>query len=250
MHVDHLVRQADAFAAGDYAGADRIYREGYRHTYGLGLSLGRALLPPDQVPALDTPAWQLHSELHRLLAEHMELVVDGARAGVLDKADFDAAGDTVNDNTRELAAAVSSLFGSPAASTFQSIWADHIDQIMAYTTAVISHDDKAKGEAQARLAASEKRFGTFISDVTVHRLDSEALTKTLGTHDQMLLDHADAFAAKDYMKAHDIADSSFGQMYDFAGQLADAFSATVNSRMPVGGAETGSGGLADVVGRR
>src|SRR3712207_441860 len=35
-HVDHLLRQADEYAARDYAAADRDYRAGYAHTYGLG----------------------------------------------------------------------------------------------------------------------------------------------------------------------------------------------------------------------
>lgn len=250
MHVDHLLRQADAFASGDFVGADRIYREGYRHAYGLGLGVGRALLPPDQVAALDAPAWRLRSELNRLLAEHVELVVDGSQAGVLDRADFEAAGEAVNANTRELAAAVSSLFGTPAASTFQSIWADHIDQIMAYVAAVVSQDTKAKDEARARLGGVERRLAAFLSGATNRRLDSAGLAKMLVMHDQMLLAHADAFAARDYMKAHNIADAAFAHMYDLSGQLADAFSATVTSRAPLGGSATGAGGMADVVGRR
>jgi hypothetical protein len=145
---------------------------------------------------------------------------------------------------------VSSLFGSRAASRFQSIWADHIDQIMAYTTAVVGHDTNAKDEARARLGDVERRLSTFLSEATNHRLDSAALAKMLVMHDQMLLAHADAFAAKDYMTAHDIADTTFAQMYDLAGQLAAAFSATVESRVPVGGAGTGFGGMAGVVGRR
>src|SRR5689334_4117480 len=45
QHVGHLTAQADAFAAGDYATADGLYRMGYQHTYDLGLTLAQTLLP-------------------------------------------------------------------------------------------------------------------------------------------------------------------------------------------------------------
>jgi hypothetical protein len=64
------------------------------------------------------------------------------------------------------------------------------------------------------------------------------------------LRHADAFAAKDYGTAHDIAYETYDHMFELARQLADAFGATVASRLPVGGVQTGHGGLADVVERR
>jgi hypothetical protein len=39
-------------------------------------------------------------------------------------------------------------------------------------------------------------------------------------------------------------------MFELARRLADAFGATVAARLPVGGAQTGRGGLAHVVERR
>ncbi len=66
----------------------------------------------------------------------------------------------------------------------------------------------------------------------------------------MLLRHADAFAAKDYTTAHDMAYQTYDHMFELARQLADAFGATVAARLPLGGAQTGYGGLAAVVGQR
>src|SRR5882724_2826138 len=69
-HVGHLTMQADAYAAGDYATADQVYREGYQHTYDLGLTLAEALLPAADRATLRAPIWRLRSQLGKLLAEH------------------------------------------------------------------------------------------------------------------------------------------------------------------------------------
>jgi hypothetical protein len=66
----------------------------------------------------------------------------------------------------------------------------------------------------------------------------------------MLLRHADAYAAKDYGTAHEIAYQTYDHMLELARRLADAFGATVAARLPVGGARTGHGGLAGTVERR
>ena len=52
----------------------------------------------------------------------------------------------------------------------------------------------------------------------------------------------DAFAAKDYRQAQDLANQTYPQVFGLARNMADAFGATVAARMPQGGAETGGGG--------
>jgi len=250
MHVNHLLQQADAYAGHDYATADRISREGYAHTYAMGRDIAAALVPPGQAASLDAPVWRLHSELGRLLAEHVVLIVDATRAGVVNGPDFTAAADAVNGNTRDLAGAVASLFGPAAAASFQSLWADHIDQIMAYTAAVLSRNGEGRDAAVAKLGIFENRFATFLQTATERRLDATGLAKALLAHDQMLLHQTDAYAAKQYQQAHDMAHQTYAQMFDVAGQFADAFGATVAARLPSGSPQTGLGGMAGVVGER
>ena len=54
----------------------------------------------------------------------------------------------------------------------------------------------------------------------------------------------DAFAARDFQQAQDLADQTYPEVFGLARNLADAFGATVAARMPQGGAQTGAGGMA------
>jgi hypothetical protein len=248
MHVQHLLQQADAYAAHDYPTADRIDREGYTHSYAMGKTLVGALVAPAQAAVLNTPIWVLRSELSRLLGEHVVLVVSAMRAGLTNGPDFAAAAQSVNDNTRELTAAVDSMFGAPAAARFQSLWADHVDQIFVYTTGLVTHDAKRRDAAVARLGTFETQFAAFLDRATADRLPSATLAKALLMHDQMLLAQADALSAKQYQQANDGTYATYRHMTGLAGQLAEAFGATVASRLPVGGPHTGYGGAAGTVG--
>jgi hypothetical protein len=244
MHVDQLLKQADAYAAKDYTTANRIYREAYAHASHAGKVIAGALLGPDQAAALDTPVFRLRSELARLLGEHVVLATTAFRTGVLNTAEFPAAGASVNANTRDLTAAVDSLFGAAAAQRFQSLWADHIDQLIEYTGGAVTNDAGRRDRAIAKLKEFEGRLAAFLESATAARLPAGTLAKALLAHDQMLLGEIDAFAAKDYQKAHDLAYTVYQHMFDLAGQLADAFGLTIAARLPVGGANTGHGGAA------
>jgi hypothetical protein len=250
MHVSHLTMQADAYAAHDYSTADKLYRESYQHTYDLGLTLADALLPAADRATLRAPIWRLRSQLGKLLAEHAVLVEDVTRAAVTNTPDFNAAADMINGNTRDLAAAIDTLFGTPAAKRFQSLWASHVEQLVAYAGATAAGEPARQQRARAALQTFEQGMAAFLATATGERTTSATLAAALQMHDQMLMRHADAYAAKDYRSAHDIADQTYEHMFELARQLADGFGATVASRLPRGGAQTGYGGLAGVVENR
>jgi hypothetical protein len=249
-HVHHLLQQADAYAARDYSRSAQLYRQSYAHSFGLGTALAGGLLGPDAAAALKAPQWRLQSELARLLGEHVALVVTAIRAGVADSDDFQAAAEVLNANTRDLAAAVDSLYGAQAARRFQSLWADHIDQIVSYIAAATTGDATRRENALRSLDAFQRNMASFLSSATRGRLGSPALTQALLMHDRMLVRVVDALRAKEYQEVNDIAYDTYQQMFEIAGQLSKAIGATISSRMPKGGAQTGAGGMAAVVERR
>src|SRR5207244_11643462 len=127
--------------------------------FALGKVLASTLLPPADAKALSSPTWRLRSALDQLLGEHVVVVIAAMRAGVTNAADFSAAAQTLNGNTRDLTGAINTLFGSAAAARFQSLWADHVDALMSYSAGVVKHDSAQRNGAQAKLATFEERCG-------------------------------------------------------------------------------------------
>lgn len=247
MHVDHLTEQADAYVDKDYATADKLYRQGFQHTYALGLALDNALLPKADVAVLQQPIWRLRSQLGELLAEHAVLIEDTTRAAASNTPDFTAAGDEMNANTQDISAAIGTLFSASAGKQFQGMWASHVDALVSYGAATAAKDQARQDTAKGRLATFEKQMSAFLGTATNHKLTDAQFAAALRDHDQMLMQHADAYAVKDYVKAHDIGYETYNHMFDLARTLADAFGESVAEKLPVGGAQTGYGGEAGLV---
>ncbi len=244
-HVDQLLAQADAYAAREYVVAANSYRHGYEHGYGLGGALARALLPAADAAALDTPGWQLRANLTQLLGEHVALVVAATRAASGPATgDFKALGDTLNANTQGLAGAVGTLFGAPAATRFQELWADHVDALMTVTAAAARGDRATQQQAERRLRSFEPTLAAFLDTATQSRIGADALAHAYVMHDRMLVGQVQAHQAKDYTKAHDLGYRAYSEMFDLAAQLSNAIELTLGSKLPRGGSQTGGGGTA------
>jgi hypothetical protein len=243
-HVDHLLDGADAYAKGDRAESVQMYRDSYAHSFGLGEALARALLPDSVGHQLDKPDMRLRAALTKLLGEHVALVVATMRATVADTADQPSLADAVNGNTQDLAGAIDALFGAAAAKGFQEHWADHVDELMAYTRAVAEKDTEGQEQARRNLQGFEQTFATFLDGATEHRLGQPALAQAFVMHDRMLLAQIDAYDAKDYSQAHELGYQTYDEMFTVSGQLATAIGSTVARRLPTGGSATGGGGMA------
>jgi hypothetical protein len=81
-------------------------------------------------------------------------------------------------------------------------------------------------------------------------VSSSDLATAFLAHDEMLTRQVDAFAAKDYGQAHELAYDTYREMFGLSGRLADAFGESVAARLPQGGADTGAGGMAGAPGTR
>jgi hypothetical protein len=248
-HIDHLLAGADAYAAKNYTVSAQLYRMSYSHTFDLGGILAHVLLPDAAAKQLDTPTVKLRAALTKLLGEHVGLVIGAMRSAVGDSADFAAMGVALNGNTTDLTAAMGSLFGSAAARGFQNYWSDHVDQLMAYTRATVQHDAAGQERARVALRSFEQGFATFLSGATQHRLGQPALDQAYVMHDRQLLAEIDAYAAKTFQQAHDLADQTYQDMFTVSAQLSAAIGATLAGKLPRGGSQTGGGGMARTVAR-
>lgn len=242
MHVDHLLGQADRYAAGDFAQADDGYRTAFTHAYGIGNALATTLLPPDAAATLGQPRWRLRAELDRLLGEHVAMSIATLRAGATGSPEFTAAAASLNRNTADLATAMGTLLGAPAGQQFLTLWADQVDALVAYAG---SRGDTAKRQAALeKLSAVQGGLAGLLTSATGAAGPGIDLAAAFRTHDQMLTSQVDAVAGKDYRQAHDLAYDAYQDMFHLSRQLADAFGQTIADKLPRGGAETGAGGAA------
>jgi hypothetical protein len=243
-HVEELMSQADAYAARDYARAYRVEREAYEHMFSAGGGLAKAGVPPEVAVGLEAPPERLRSAFAMLLGEHMELIVDAQRATFAASPEFQAAAAQVNANTAALTKAMAGIVGPTKAAEFQRAWANHVEGLMAYTAAVAGNDQAAKTVAKQNLDGFAERLGLYFSDVVRNLLAANPLTEAITAHDQHLIDHVDAYAAKDYPRAQQLELAGYQQMLGVANTLVSAIQRTVKPRLPVGGSKTGGGGTA------
>jgi hypothetical protein len=239
-----LMRQVDAYAARDYGQAYRLERDTYQASFTAGATLTKASVTPTAAAKLDTPLEQLRSAFAMLLGEHLELIIDAQRATFAGAPEFKAAAAQVNANTATLTKAMAGIVGPTKAAEFQAAWANHVEGLLAYSTAVAGNDEAAKQTAAQNLSGFGARLALYFSDIVRNELPVQALTDVLGVHDKHLIDQVNAYAADDYAKAEKLQLEGYQQMLGVANTLVDAIQRTVKSGLPVGGAQTGGGGTA------
>jgi hypothetical protein len=239
-----LMRQVDAYAARDYGQAYKLERDTYQATFAAGATLTKASVTPTAAAKLDTPPEQLRSAFAMLLGEHMELIIDAQRATFAGAPEFKAAAAQVNANTATLTKAMAGIVGPKKAAEFEAAWANHVEGLLAYSTAVAGKDEAAKETAAQNLSGFGARLALYFSDIVQNRLPVEALTDALGVHDKHLVEQINAYAADDYAKAQKLQLEGYQQMLGVANTLVDAIQRTVKPQLPVGGSQTGGGGTA------
>ena len=178
MHVDHLLMQADAYAAGDYARptGSTARPTSTRTTWA---ERGRRAASADGRGGAAGPDLAAAVPAGQALAEHVVLVEDVTRAAATNSPDFAAAGQLVNGNTRDLATAMDSLFGTAAAKDFQSLWATTSTSWWRTRLRPRRQDAARRDQARANLRDFESRMATFLEAATGKRLTSTGLADAL-----------------------------------------------------------------------
>ncbi len=246
-HIHHLIAQIDAYAAGDYKQAYKLEREAYAAMFSTGKGLAGATVSarPGELPAgFDDPPQQLRSALGQLLGEHSELVVDVTRAALAKSPEFSQAALALDGNTRELGQAINAVFGANAADQFGDLWADHVNAVVAFTTAVVEKDPAGEAKARTSLDQWGDKFGSFLASAVKDKKAATAFVEVAHHHDEQLLTSITSFQDGDYAKAHQITYEGYQFMFAIADNLAKAIESGTAKQMPKGGAATGGGGAA------
>jgi hypothetical protein len=199
---------------------------------------------PKAAASLDTPVEKLRTAFAMLLGEHMQLIIDAQRATFAGAPEFNAAAAQVNANTDALTKGMGAIVGPKKAEEFQAAWAEHVEGLLDYSTAVAGHDDAERAVAREKMRGYGARLALYLSDIVRNELPLEPITKALGEHDQHLVDQVDAYAAKRFDEAQESEVEGYGQMLGVANTLVGALQRTVKPQLPVGGSQTGGGSTA------
>jgi hypothetical protein len=240
-HVRQLMDHADAYAAQDYQRAYRLERDAYEHMFAAGTALARAGVAPKAAATLEEPVEKLRAAFAMLLGEHMQLIIDAQRATFAGAPEFKAAAAQVNANTEALTKGMGAIVGPKKAEEFQSAWAEHVEGLLDYSTALAGGDDAERAVVREKMRGYGARLALYLSDIVRNELPLEPITEALGAHDQHLVDQIDAYAAKRFDEAQEKEVEGYGQMLGVANTLVGAIQRTVKPQLPVGGSQTGGG---------
>jgi hypothetical protein len=144
-------------------------------------------------------AAQLRADLTYLLEEHVYLAGIAVENGVgngLDSGEFEAASETLDQNSQALADAIGGIYGEDAGDQFLALWRDHIGFFVDYTQARAEGDEQAARSAQNDLDGYREEFGAFINSA-VPSLPADAVAEELDPHVQSLSAAIDAVVAGD-----------------------------------------------------
>jgi hypothetical protein len=239
MHVDQLVAQIDAYAADDFAGAYATAREAYAHMGMTADALALAIIQqdPDTFSGNDlawSPAVDLQIALDTLLSEHAVIAIQAMRNGVSGAADFDASAAALADNTADLTAAITSVYGEEGGSAFDTQWTAHIGFFVDYTVAVAGDDMAGQEAALAELAEYKDDFAAFLDTATEGNAPAGPVSEALQAHVDQLVAALNTYAAGDFAAAYSAEREASAHMYmtgavlaaAIAGQFPDEFPTT------------------------
>jgi hypothetical protein len=247
-HVEGLLRQVDAFAARDYDRAYLLERAAYQKMYATGATLAKGSVSPQVAASLDAPTEKLRSAFSMLLGEHMELIVGAQRATFIGPQEFKAAGAQVNENTAALGRAMGAIVGPEEGAEFQEAWAEHVEGLMDYSSAIAAKDDAAKVRAEKDMHTYAVDLAVYFSQLDPKHLDFVSLTRELTAHDAHLVDQINAYAGNDFAQAQQLETHGYQQMVSVSNLVIRAVQRRVQNSMPVGGSKTGGGGTASRAG--
>ncbi|MBW3579211.1 MAG: hypothetical protein KY462_16060 [Actinobacteria bacterium] len=199
-HIDTLTQAIDAAAAGDTSvfaelkeAATHVGEDGSAKALASGVAAAAGLEGD-----IEAPAVQAYVTLSTLLEEHVYLAgiaVKTAYSAGLDSPAFEAAADTLDENSVELADVVGSVAGEDKRDAFLDLWREHIGFFVNYAEGAAGNDDDMKQQALDNLDGYRQQAGAFFEEVTGGELPADAVAESLSGHIDTLTRAIDALAA-------------------------------------------------------
>lgn len=178
-------------------------------------------------PDTNTKAAALRVTLNALEREHVNLAAAATRAGFDGDPTFTAAAAQLDQNSKDLQAAVASVYGEEAGKKFYDIWAGHITFFVNYTTGAKAGDKAKTDKAVADLGGYVDAISTFFSEANPN-LPKDAVAMLVSEHVTLLKGAVDAHGAKNYTESYAKEHEANVQI----GKIADALSGAIVKQSP------------------
>jgi hypothetical protein len=156
---------------------------------------------------IGSPAADLRAGLTHLMQEHVYLAgiaVATAYETGADSPEFKTAAQTVDANSKDVAAAVGSVAGKDNEEAFLQSWRSHVNDFVSYAVAAKGKDAAGKKQAVDNLMAYATSQGEFFNKITNGALPVAAVQMEFETHIGSLAKAVDAFAAGDKQGYHEL----------------------------------------------
>jgi hypothetical protein len=163
-----------------------------------------------QDEAADAPATQLRVALDRVLAEHAFLIIEVMRTGLVSGAEYDAAAETLNQNTEDLIGAITSVYGEDAGAAVDEQWRNHIAFIVDYGRAVSTNDSAAKDLADSQLQTYATDFSALLAGAI--ELPEDVVLGLISEHVDQLKQVAN-FDAAEFGEAYPAIRDTYDHMF-------------------------------------
>lgn len=165
----------------------------------------------------EAPATQLRLALDRVLAEHAFLIIEVMRTGLDSGAEYDAAADALNENTDELVAAITSIYGEDAGDAVDEQWRNHIAFIVDYARALADSDSAAASLADDQLQQYATDFSALLAGAIL--LPEDVVLGLISEHVDQLQQVA-SFDAADFGGAYPAIRGTYDHMFMIGDGLA------------------------------
>ena len=185
-HVASVAAAADAVVAGSPKAFDKL-KAAAAHMPQTANVLAGAIakqMPEKFSGSTESGASELRSLLTANLQEHVYLAGIAVTQGVgegLDSKAFKASAATLDKNSKELSAAIGSVYGKDAGKQFLALWRKHIGMFVEYTKGKATKDAKLAEKAQSDLDGYRTEFGAFLESANPN-LGKDAVAEELKPH--------------------------------------------------------------------
>ena len=178
-------------------------------------------------PNSATKAADLRSSLVSLGTEHMDLVYTAVASALQGSNSAEADKAALIDNGHTIGAAVGSVYGKDAETTFNKVWDIHLVQFVNYAVASSKNDDAGK---QMALSTIDEQYthplAAYLAKANPN-LPEDVLYSSLNEHVKMTATMIDQVAAGDYTAAEATPKDSVkhleGLMSTLAGGIVKQF---------------------------